>query len=228
MSEINEIIIKARNENRGVLLEHEAKEVLKKMGIQVPPSILAQSEEEAVKAAESFGYPVVMKLMSPEVLHKTDSKAVIIDLNTAEDVKRIYRDFTNRFQQVQVTGVLVEKMVEKGVELIIGTNTDDDFGPVILFGVGGVLVEAIKDVVFRMCPTTEEQALNAINEIKAEPILNGFRGLPVVNKTELAKLIVNVSKLAWEFKDNILEMDINPVIANSSGLHPVDARIILK
>jgi len=228
MSTINDIILKGRNENRDALLEHEAKEVLKKMGIQIPPSILAQTEEEAVDAAESFGYPVVMKLMSSEVLHKTDEKAVMIDLNSAEDVRSVYQDFENRFKHVNVAGVLVEKMVDKGLELIIGTNTDDDFGPVILFGVGGVLVEAIKDVVFRMCPTTEEQALNAISEIKASVILDGFRGLPVINRNELAKLIVNISKLAWEYKDDILEMDINPVIANSAGLHPVDARIILK
>ncbi|TFG09026.1 acetyl-CoA synthetase [Candidatus Heimdallarchaeota archaeon] len=228
MSTINDIIQKARSENRAALLEHEAKQVLKKIGVQIPPSVLAQTEEEAVNAAESFGYPVVMKLMSSEVLHKTDARAVMIDLNSAEDVRKIYHDFRNRFQNVKIAGILVEKMVDKGIELIIGTNTDDDFGPVILFGVGGVLVEAIKDVVFRMCPTTVAQALNAINEIKAKIILEGFRGLPAVNKNELANLIVNISKLAWEYKDAILEMDINPVIANNSGLHPVDARIILK
>ncbi|MHA1200654.1 MAG: acetate--CoA ligase family protein [Candidatus Heimdallarchaeaceae archaeon] len=228
MSEINNIIQEAKAENRDALLEHEAKEVLKAMDINIPPSMLANTEEEAVNAAESYGYPVVMKLMSPDVLHKTEAKAVIIDLNSSEAVRHTYQDFMKRFEGVSVAGVLVEKMVEKGIELIIGTNTDDDFGPVILFGVGGVLVEAIKDVVFRMCPTTKEQAIGAINEIKAKVILEGFRGLPAVNKDELADLIVKVSILAWEYRENILEMDINPIIANSSGLHPVDARIILK
>ena len=228
MSEINIIIQQAKIENRNALLEHESKEVLKAMDISTPLSLLAHSEEEAVNAANSFGYPIVMKLMSPDVLHKTDAKAVVVDLNSSEDVRKVFQDFMNRFQNVEVKGVLVEKMVDKGIELIIGTNTDDDFGPVILFGVGGVLVEALKDVVFRMCPTTEEQALEAINEIKARVILEGFRGLPVVNKEALAKLIVKISILAWEYKDDILEMDINPVIANISGLHPVDARIILK
>ncbi len=228
MSEIINIIQKARNENRDSLLEHEAKGVLKAMGVPIPSSILAQNEEEAVAAAEAFGYPVVMKLMSPDVLHKTDAKAVVIDLNSSEAVRSTFQDFMNRFQNVNVAGMLVEKMVDKGIELIVGTNTDDDFGPVILFGVGGVLVEAIKDVVFRMCPTEKEQALDAINEIKAKVILEGFRGLPAVNKGELADLIVKISELAWEYRDDILEMDINPIIANSSGLHPVDARIILK
>jgi succinyl-CoA synthetase beta subunit len=228
MNAINNIIQKAKSEGRDALLEHEAKKVLKEMGIQIPPSILAQTEEEAVKVAENFGYPIVMKLMSPEVLHKTDSRAVIIDINSSEDVKNTFRDFKNRFQNVKIAGVLVEKMVDKGIELIIGTNTDDDFGPVILFGVGGVLVEVIKDVVFRMCPTTEEQALDAIDQIKAKKLLEGFRGFPAINKKNLANLIVNLSKLAWEYRENILEMDINPIIANGSGLHPVDARIILK
>ena len=228
MNEIEAIIQKVRLTNRTALLEHEAKLVLKEMGINIPPSILAHDEEEAVNAADSFGYPIVMKLMSPDVLHKTDAKAVIVDLKNPDDVKHSFKDFIHRFENVKVEGVLVEKMVDKGIELIIGTNTDDDFGPVILFGIGGVLVEAIKDVVFRMCPTTKEQALEAINEIKAKVLLEGFRGLPAVNKDALADLIVQLSKLAWEYKDDILEMDINPVIANSSGLYPVDARILLK
>lgn len=228
MNEIEAIIQKVRLTNRTALLEHEAKLVLKEMGINIPPSILAHDEEEAVNAADSFGYPIVMKLMSPDVLHKTDAKAVIVDLKNPDDVKHTFQDFIHRFENVKVEGVLVEKMVDKGIELIIGTNTDDDFGPVILFGIGGVLVEAIKDVVFRMCPTTKEQALEAINEIKAKVLLEGFRGLPAVNKDALADLIVQLSKLAWEYKDDILEMDINPVIANSSGLYPVDARILLK
>lgn len=228
MNEIEAIIQKVRLTNRTALLEHEAKLVLKEMGINIPPSILAHDEEEAVNAADSFGYPIVMKLMSPDVLHKTDAKAVIVDLKNPDDVKHTFKDFIHRFENVKVEGVLVEKMVDKGIELIIGTNTDDDFGPVILFGIGGVLVEAIKDVVFRMCPTTKEQALEAINEIKAKVLLEGFRGLPAVNKDALADLIVQLSKLAWEYKDDILEMDINPVIANSSGLYPVDARILLK
>ncbi len=228
MNEIKTIIQKVRLANRTALLEHEAKIVLKEMGINVPPSILAHDAEEAVKAADSFGYPIVMKLMSQDVLHKTDAKAVIVDLKTSDDIRHTFQDFMHRFENVKIEGVLVEKMVDKGIELIIGTNTDDDFGPVILFGIGGVLVEAIKDVVFRMCPTTKEQSLEAINEIKAKVLLEGFRGLPTVDKDALADLIVQLSKLAWEYKDDILEMDINPVIANSSGLYPVDARIILK
>ncbi len=228
MSDNKTLFQEAKLENREALLEHEAKEVLKNMGVKIPPSKLAKTEDEAVSAAESFDYPVVMKLMSSDVLHKTDAKAVIIDLNSPSEVRETFQDFMTRFANVAVAGVLVEKMVKKGIELIIGTNTDDDFGPVILFGVGGVLVEAIKDVVFRMCPTTKEQAFDAINEIRAKVILEGFRGLPAVNKNELSDLLVKISQLAWEYRDYILEMDFNPIIANEDGLFPVDARIILK
>lgn len=228
MSGIKEILTIIQSEQRKAVLEHEAKMILRKMGIVVPPSTLVKTKEEAIEAASKFGYPAVMKLMSVEVIHKTDYGAVVINLQSEEEVKSTFDDFMNRFSSVDVAGVLVEKMVGKGLELIIGTNTDPTFGPVILFGVGGVMVEAIKDVVFRLCPTTQPQALQAIEEIKARALLEGFRGMPRVNKEELSNLIVKLSELAWEYRDYIAEMDINPIIANEDGLFPVDARIILK
>jgi len=228
MSGIKEILTIIQSEKRKAVLEHEAKMILRKMGIIVPPSTLVKTKEEAIEAAGKFGYPVVMKLMSVEVIHKTDYSAVVINLQSEEEVISTFDDFMNRFSSVDVAGVLVEKMVDKGIELIIGTNTDPTFGPVILFGVGGVVVEAIKDVVFRLCPTTQPQALQAIEEIKARVLLEGFRGMPKVNKEELSNLIVKLSELAWEYKEYIAEMDINPIIANEDGLFPVDARIILK
>ena len=228
MSGIKEIFTIIQSEQRKAVLEHEAKMILRKVGIIVPPSTLVKTKEEAIEAASKFGYPVVMKLMSIEVIHKTDYDAVVVNLQSEEEVKSTFDDFMNRFSSVDVAGVLVEKMVGKGLELIIGTNTDPTFGPVILFGVGGVMVEAIKDVVFRLCPTTQPQALQAIEEIKARVLLEGFRGMPKVNKEELSNLIVKLSELAWEYKEYIAEMDINPIIANEDGLFPVDARIILK
>ncbi len=223
-----ELFEKMKQENRSWLLEHEAKQVLQNMNILIPPSKLALNETEAIESAREFGYPVVLKLMSKDVMHKTDSGAVVIDLANEQEVKETYSDFMRRFDNVEIAGVLVEKMVKKGLELIIGTSTDSTFGPVILFGVGGVLVEAIKDVVFRMCPVTKEQALDAIEEIKAKILLEGFRGQPKVNKDHLSDLIVKLSLLAWENRDFIAEMDINPIIANEDGIFPVDARIILK
>lgn len=223
-----ELFEKTKQENRSWLLEHEAKQVLQNMNILIPPSKLTLSEVEAIESAKEFGFPVVLKLMSKDVMHKTDSGAVVIGLSNEQEVKETYIDFMRRFDNVEIAGVLVEKMVKKGLELIIGTSTDSTFGPVILFGVGGVLVEAIKDVVFRMCPVTKEQALGAIEEIKAKILLEGFRGQPKVNKDQLSDLLVKISQLAWENKDFIAEMDINPIIANEDGIFPVDARIILK
>jgi acyl-CoA synthetase (NDP forming) len=223
-----ELFEKTKQENRSWLLEHEAKQVLQNMNILIPPSKLVLNEEEAIESAKEFGFPVVLKLMSKDVMHKTDSGAVVIDLSNEQEVKETYIDFMRRFENIEIAGVLVEKMVKKGLELIIGTSTDSTFGPVILFGVGGVLVEAIKDVVFRMCPVTKEQALGAIGEIKAKILLEGFRGQPKVNKDQLADLIVKISQLAWENREYVTEMDINPIIANEDGIFPVDARIILK
>ena len=225
----NEEIFKiVKQQNRSALLEHEAKEVLRNIGVSVPPSKLVKTKEEAVSKAKEFGFPVVMKLMSAQVLHKTDAGAVTIGIGSEEKVEEVFDDYMVRFKDVEIAGVLIEKMVKKGLELIIGTQDDETFGPVLLFGVGGVLVEAIKDVVFRMCPSTKDQALSAINEIKASVLLDGFRGMPKVNKDELAGLIVKLSELAWENRDYIAEMDINPIIANEDGLYPVDARIILQ
>ena len=223
-----EIFEKVKQQNRTALLEHESKEVLKNIGVSVPPSKLVQSTEEAVSKAKEFGFPVVMKLMSAQVLHKTDAGDVTIGINSEEEVVEVFNDYMLRFQDFGIAGVLIEKMVKKGLELIIGTQDDETFGPVLLFGVGGVLVEAIKDVVFRMCPATKEQALSAIDEIKAKVLLDGFRGMPIVNKDELADIIVKLSELAWENRKYIAEMDINPIIANEDGLFPVDARIILQ
>ncbi len=227
MNTITTIFETIKNEKRTALLEHEAKEILKEMQIPLPPSKLAQNEDEAIEAAKNFGFPVVMKVMSPQVLHKTDSKAVIINIQTEDEVKAVFEDFKKRFENVSVAGILVEKMVKPGIELIVGSQIDKTFGPVILVGPGGVFVEALKDVVFRMCPTTKDAALNAINEIKTQKLFDGFRGMAKVDKDKLADLIVKLSELAWQYKDYIAEMDINPIIANEDGLYPVDARIIL-
>ncbi|UJG42099.1 MAG: acetate--CoA ligase family protein [Candidatus Heimdallarchaeum aukensis] len=226
--QIKEIFEKVKSENRKALLEHEAKEILRLLDLPLPPSKLVKTEEEAIMAFNEFNGPVAMKVMSPQVLHKTDEQAVKIGIATIEEVKKTFNDYMNRFAEREVVGILVEKMVEKGVELIIGSQIDKTFGPVILVGPGGIFVEALKDVVFRMCPCSKEQALSAIDEIKTQKLLNGFRGLAPVNREQLAEIMSKLSNLAWEYREYIGEMDINPLIANSNGIFPVDARIILK
>jgi succinyl-CoA synthetase beta subunit len=228
MDEIGALFEKAIAEGRTALLEHEAKRVLVEWGVELPPSRLARSQEEAVAAAEEIGFPLVMKVMSPWLLHKTDVGAVAIGLQTVDQVRATYSGFMERFADAEVEGVLVEKRVKVGVELIIGTKIDKTFGPVILVGPGGIFVEAMMDVVFRMCPTTRELALGAIEEIRYQKLLDGFRGIPKVDRGGLADLMVKLSELAWEHRERLGEMDINPIIANEDGLYPVDARMILR
>jgi acyl-CoA synthetase (NDP forming) len=218
----------AKKEKRDFLLEHEALKIFEDVGIRFPANILAKSVDEAAKFAKKVGFPVVIKAMSPKILHKSDYKAVIIGIQDEDDLKEKYQDMTNRLGKYGLVGILVEKQVKKGTELIIGMNIDPTFGPVVAFGIGGILVEAISDVTFRSCPTTKKRALRMIDEIKTQKMLNGFRGLPPVDRDALAEMIVKVSELAINLEDYIKEIDLNPVIANEDGIFGVDARIILK
>ena len=218
----------AKKEGRDFLLEHEALRVFESINVTFPANILAQNADEAVKFAKKVGFPVVIKAMSPKILHKSDYKAVVIGIDTEKALKDKYEDMVKRLGKYDLVGILVEKQVKKGTEIIIGMNIDSTFGPVVAFGIGGIFVEAIQDVTFRLCPTTKERALRMIDEIKMQKMLNGFRGLPPVDRDALAEMIVRVSELAIELDDYIKEIDLNPVIANEDGVYGVDARIILK
>ena len=218
----------AKKEGRDFLLEHEALRVFESINVTFPANILAQNADEAVKFAKKVGFPVVIKAMSPKILHKSDYKAVVIGIDTEEELKNKYNDMVKRLGKYDLVGILVEKQVKKGTEIIIGMNIDSTFGPVVAFGIGGIFVEAIQDVTFRLCPTTKERALRMIDEIKMQKMLNGFRGLPPVDRDALADMIVSVSELAMELDEYIKEIDLNPVIANEDGVYGVDARIILK
>ncbi len=218
----------AYNEGRSFLLEHEALKVFESVGIIFPPNMLTKNADEAVTFAKKIGYPVVIKAMSPKILHKSDYKAVIIGIDSDEALKHQFNDMDSRLKKYDLVGILVEKQVKKGTEILIGMNIDPTFGPVVAFGIGGILVEAIGDVSFRACPTTKQRALRLISEIKTQKMLNGFRGLPPVDRDALAEMIVKVSQLAIDLDKYIKEIDLNPVIANEDGVFGVDARIILK
>ena len=218
----------AKKEGRDFLLEHEALRVFESINVTFPANILAKNADEAVKFAKKVGFPVVIKAMSPKILHKSDYKAVVIGIDTEDELKNKYNDMVKRLGKYDLVGILVEKQVKKGTEIIIGMNIDSTFGPVVAFGIGGIFVEAIQDVTFRLCPTTKERALRMIDEIKMQKMLNGFRGLPPVDRDALADMIVSVSELAMELDEYIKEIDLNPVIANEDGVYGVDARIILK
>jgi len=225
------IISKAREEGRTVLMEHEAKRLLSLHGAPHPQDILARTEEEAVKAFHVLKGRVALKIVSPDILHKTEAGGIKLDLNTESGVRKAFREIKGNAlsfnPSADIRGCLVCPMSDDGTEVIIGTKTDDQFGPVIMYGLGGVMVEILKDVSFRVLPISSKSAERMIEETKSYPILNGFRGRPPGDKKSLRRLLLAVSELAEAYPE-IQEMDLNPVMVYERGLRVLDARIILK
>lgn len=220
---------KAINNSRAVLTVDESRKVMELSGIPINKSILATSEDEAVKIANEIGYPVVMKIVSPQIIHKTEVGGVEININTDAEVKKFYNEIIKRAKDkvpdAEIIGILIEEMVQ-GTEFIIGTTHDPQFGPMIMFGVGGIFVEIYKDVSFRLIPITNGDAEEMLKEIKGKALLHGIRGLPVANVEQLTKILVTVSELIDKYPQ-IKEMDINPLMITKSGAIAADARIIL-
>ncbi len=225
-----EIFAQARKEGRQALLEHEAKELLSLHGQVVCVDCLATSAEQAVQLAAGIEGEVVMKIVSQDILHKSDAGGVKLGLEKPEDVQRAYDEIMSNARkfdpQARVKGVLVSPMAAEGQEVIVGTKIDDQFGPIIMFGIGGVMVEVLKDVAFRVLPISARSARRMIDEIKSAVLLNGFRGRPPVDKKAIQYLLLAVSEIIGSYPE-IQEMDLNPVIAYEQGINVVDARIIL-
>ncbi len=202
----------------------ESLEFLKQQGLPVVKSFLAGSRHEAVFASRAIGYPVVMKLVSPKAVHKTDIGGVITGIHDELRAKRAYDELIYKSEKLKIPlrGVLVQEQFS-GVELIIGVKKDHVFNQVIMIGVGGIFVELLKDVSFRVCPVNKKQVLSMINELRANKLLKGYRGVKGVNIDKLAGLISKVSRLAVD-KD-LIEMDINPIIMKADKALIVDARI---
>lgn len=225
------IIENAYSDKRSLLLEHEAKALLKEHKVILKNDKLATTPEEAVSIVKDKNTKCVLKIVSPDILHKTDAGGVKLNLETDEDVKAAFNEIVANAKKYKanadIRGCLVCEMAEPGTEVIIGTKIDDQFGPVIMFGIGGILVEVVKDVSFRVLPVQKYEALEMIDEIKSSPILNGIRGLPRVDKESLVKLLVTVSDIVEAYPE-IKEIDLNPVISRENGFDIVDARILLK
>ncbi|MBL0713478.1 MAG: acetate--CoA ligase family protein, partial [Desulfosarcina sp.] len=230
-SEGRGLLQKARDENRCFLLEHEAKQLLKMHGAPVSADTLAQSADEAVASAARVGGAVALKIVSPDILHKSDVGGVRVNLEGQTAIQAAFDEIMHNARafapQADIRGVLVSPMASPGAELIIGTKYDDQFGPVIMFGLGGVLVEILKDVSFRVLPISLLAAGKMIEEIKSFPILNGARGIPPYDKRAIKRLLMICSEVMAAYPE-IREMDLNPVIVYEKGLRVVDARIILK
>lgn len=212
--------------------EVEAKQVISAYGFRIPKSILAASEQEAVQAAEEIGYPVVVKISSPDILHKSDFGGVIVGVKDATEVRRIFGDITQKARRLmpfaEIKGVLVQQMITGGKEVILGMSRDPQFGPLLMFGLGGIYIEVLKDVTFRIAPIGLNEAEEMIREIRSFPLLLGVRGERPADTDALVDNIIRLSQLVTDFPE-IMEMDINPLIVfpEGGGAMALDARITI-
>ena len=231
LSKTEKIVAEARKEDRKALMEPEAKTICAEYGIPVTKFKVAKTEKEAVILAEKSGFPVVLKIISPDILHKSDAGGVMVNLRSQAEVKSAYNRILENAKKyksdAKVVGVLVEEMAKQSTEVIIGAVKDPQFGPTLMFGLGGIFVELLKDVSFRVAPIGEQEAAQMIVEVKAFPLLNGYRNTPAVDVKAIVNLLVSVSRLVMNHPE-IKELDLNPVMAYPEGAIAVDARIILE
>jgi acyl-CoA synthetase (NDP forming) len=226
-----EILKQARKENRTQLTEIESKQLIKEAGIPVAEAKLAQTKTEAISLSKKMGFPVVLKIVSPDVIHKSDSGGVELGLASVAQVGKAYSKILSaikkHYPKAKIQGVSVQKMARPGVEVIIGMTKDAQFGPVLMFGLGGILVEVLKDVAFRIVPLTKRDAHEMIKDIKGYPVLEGYRGQEPADVAFLEDLILKVSDFV-DKNPEIKELDLNPVFAYKNRAVAVDARVILE
>jgi len=222
---------KAYKEGRKHLLETEAKTICTEYGIPVTKFKLARNEAEAVRFADEIGYPVVLKIISPDIIHKSDVGGVIVNLKDAKDVRNAYKQISKNVRKhkakARIVGVLIQEMAPSSTEVIVGAIKDPQFGPAIMFGLGGIFVEVLKDVTFRVAPIAEDEAQEMISEVKAYPLLKGYRNTPPVDIDAITKILLSTSRLVMEHQE-IKELDLNPIMVYEKGAKTVDARIILE
>ncbi len=223
--ELAEMIRQAVRDNRSYLMEHESKEILEGIGVATTGYLVARSEDEALAICEKIGFPVVMKIVSPDVVHKTDAGGVKLNIASTEEARRAYREILETFKYQHIEGVAVQRMARSGIEAIIGVTRDPSFGPLIMFGLGGVFVEVLRDVSFRILPITEKDAAEMINDIRGSDILKGYRG-QAVDLESLKKLLLKISRLVVE-NPEIQELDLNPLFLYRDGYVTVDARMFV-
>ena len=227
----NKLISTARKEGRTALNELESKKLLTEAGIKCTEIKLAKTSKEAITAANKYGFPVVLKIVSPDILHKTDVGGVKLNLNNEKEVGQAFDEIIaaakKHSPKAKIDGVSVQPMAKPGIEVIIGMNKDQQFGPVLMFGLGGILVEVLKDVSFRIVPLTKRDAREMIKEIKGYPILEGYRGHEPADIKVLEDILLKVSEFV-EKQPEIKELDINPIFAYKDGALALDARVILE
>ena len=221
-------IAAARAAGRTLLTEVESKQLLEQAGIPVVSARLAASADEAVRIADETGYPVVLKVVSGEISHKSDIGGVELNLGDASAVRAAYGRIETAVAKTgaKLEGVSVQRMAAPGVEVIVGMTTDGQFGPVLMFGLGGVMVEVLKDVAFRVVPLEPRDASLMVREVKGYPVLEGVRGRAGADLAALEAFILKVSEFAATHPE-VAEIDLNPVFAYPDGAVGVDARVVL-
>lgn len=225
------ILDKAVKEGRKHLLEPEAKTICMNFGIPVTKFKVAKNEAESVRFADEIGYPVVMKIVSPDIIHKSDVGGVLTNLKNSREVRNAHRQILSNAKKyrtdAKIIGVLVQEMAPASIEVIVGAIKDQQFGHTIMFGLGGVFVEVLQDVSFRVAPITNDEASEMITEVKAYPLLTGYRNIPPADIDIVAKILRSTSNLTMKHQE-IKELDLNPIIVYEKGAKAVDARIILE
>src|SRR5882672_10223555 len=227
---VRKILDRVKADKRTSLTAPEGKLVCDAYGIPVPKEGVAKSATEATKLATDMGFPVVMKIVSPDILHKTEAGGVMVGVKTAADVEKNYATILANAKKyksdAKIEGIQVQQMLLGGQEVIVGAVTDGSFGKLVAFGLGGVLVEVLKDITFRLAPATKEDALSMLDGIQAHEMLKGVRGSDPANRDAIADIIVNVSRLITDFPE-IAEMDLNPVFATKDNAIAADVRIVV-
>ncbi|HJM88694.1 MAG TPA: acetate--CoA ligase family protein [Dehalococcoidia bacterium] len=223
-------IADARADGRTLLTEVESKQLLHDAGIPVTQATTATTADEAVVAAEGMGFPVVLKIVSSDIAHKSDVGGVALDLADGDAVREAYdamqASVKSAAPKATIDGISVQQMAQSGTEVIVGIATDPQFGPVMMFGLGGIFVEVLKDVAFRIVPLEDRDASQIVREIRSFPVLEGVRGQAGADLDALEKLLLQVSAFAWDHQE-VAELDLNPVIARPDGVLAVDARVVL-
>lgn len=225
------ILDKAKTEKRTVLTEFESKKLLERAGIPVVETRLVRTKRETISVSKEMGFPVVLKITSPDIVHKSDSGGVKLGIANATQASKAYSEIMlsikQRYPSAIIHGLTVQKMAPPGIQVIVGMNKDPQFGPVLMFGLGGILVELLKDVSFRIVPVTKRDAAEMIREIKGYPLLEGYRGQEPANIDALQDIIMRVSQFV-ERTPEIKELDLNPIFAYRDKAVSVDARIVLE
>lgn len=229
-AETMRILDAVKRNGRTALLEHEAIRVCKAYGIPTPEFEIANTPEEAVLSCRRIGYPVALKIVSPQILHKTEAGGVVLNIRDDGQVEEGFQLVVSRARKCDpkcsIVGVLVENMIPPGTEIIAGALRDEQFGPTVMFGLGGVFTEAIRDVSFRLAPISRYDANDMIKDLRFSSVLKGFRGKPPPDLKAVAELLLNVSRIITE-NTEIDSIDLNPVVVHEKGAIAADARVVL-